>query len=85
VRKTGAATFNFNMIDGMAGVGVPILDHSGEAVAAFSVGTLASRLTEQRLQTVVELLRREAAIISHKISPFDPSLRQPNQALANRR
>jgi DNA-binding IclR family transcriptional regulator len=54
-------------------------------VAAFSVGTLASRLTEQRLQTVVELLRREAAIISHKISPFDPSLRQPNQALANRR
>ncbi|MCI1002252.1 MULTISPECIES: IclR family transcriptional regulator [Ochrobactrum] len=85
VRKTGAATFNFNMIDGMAGVGVPILDHSGEAVAAFSVGTLASRLTEQRLQTVVELLRREAAIISHKISPFDPSLRQPNQALAHRR
>ncbi|MEW9613579.1 IclR family transcriptional regulator [Shinella sp. S4-D37] len=84
VRRTGCATFNFNMIDGMAGIGVPILDRNGEAVAAFSIGTLASRLTEKRLATVTELLRKEASIISGKLSPFDPSLRYPGQALANR-
>lgn len=81
VRSKGAATFNFNMIDGMAGVGVPVLARNGEAVAALSVGTLASRLTEKRLDTVTELLRREAAIIAGRLNPFDPTLRHPSQAL----
>ncbi|WP_139976579.1 IclR family transcriptional regulator [Ochrobactrum sp. CGA5] len=81
VRKTGVATFNFNMIDGMAGLGVPVLNRDGEAVAALSIGTLAARLTEKRQQTVTELLRKEAAIISQKLNPFDPTLRHPNQAL----
>ncbi len=84
VRRNGSATYNFHMIDGMAGVGVPILDRNGEAVAAFSIGTLAARLTEKRLGTVVELLRSEAAAIARKLNPFDPALRHPGQALASR-
>ncbi|MEG8236338.1 IclR family transcriptional regulator domain-containing protein, partial [Pseudomonas orientalis] len=75
VRETGASTFNFNMIDGMAGLGVPVLNRSGEAVAALSIGTLASRLTEKRQHTITELLQREAAAISEKLNPFDPALR----------
>lgn len=81
VRDTGAATYNFNMIDGMAGLGVPVLDRNGQAVAALSIGTLASRLTDRRQQTVTDLLRKEAAIISEKLNPFDPSLRHPTHAL----
>lgn len=81
VREQGVATFNFNMIDGMAGLGVPILNRNGEAVAALSIGTLASRLTEKRQQTVIELLRREAALIADRLNPFDPALRHPSQAL----
>ncbi|NKX16962.1 IclR family transcriptional regulator [Ochrobactrum pseudogrignonense] len=80
VRETGASTFNFNMIDGMAGLGVPVLNRSGEAVAALSIGTLASRLTEKRQHTITELLQREAAAISEKLNPFDPALRHPSQA-----
>jgi len=81
VRETGASTFNFNMIDGMAGLGVPVLNRNGEAVAALSIGTLASRLTEKRQHTITELLRKEAAIITEKLNPFDPTLRHPSQAL----
>lgn len=85
VREAGAATFNFNMIDGMAGVGVPVLDRGGNAVAALSVGTLASRLTDKRLQTVVEMLRREATLIGQKLNPLDPTLRHPTQAFSGLR
>jgi len=81
VRETGASTYNFNMIDGMSGLGVPVLNRNGEAVAALSIGTLASRLTEKRQHTITELLQREAATISEKLNPFDPTLRHPSQAL----
>lgn len=84
VRRTGCSTFNFNMIDGMAGVGVPILDRNGEAVAAFSIGTLASRLTEKRLATVTDLLRKEAQVLSAKLNPFDTGLHTLNPALGGR-
>jgi DNA-binding IclR family transcriptional regulator len=84
VRRTGCSTFNFNMIDGMAGVGVPILDRDGEAVAAFSIGTLASRLTEKRLATITDLLRKEAQALSAKLNPFDTRLHTINPALGAR-
>lgn len=82
VRQLGYAGRNTDLLDGMAGVGVPVLDHEGRAVAALSVGTISSRLSPDRLPTVVELLKREASAIGAQINPFDKTLRRPAQSLA---
>ncbi|MBL0089618.1 MAG: IclR family transcriptional regulator [Ideonella sp.] len=71
VRELGYADRNTGLIDGMAGVAVPILDREGRGVAALSVGTIAGRLNAERLPTVVALLQREAQAIGPKINPFD--------------
>ena len=82
VREIGYAGRNTNLLDGMAGVGVPVLDREGRAVAALSVGTISSRLSPDRLPTVVELLKREAAAIGAHINPFDSTLRRPSKSPA---
>ncbi|MCX4162660.1 MULTISPECIES: IclR family transcriptional regulator [Paraburkholderia] len=82
VRQLGYAGRSSGVLDGMAGVAVPVLDRNGIAVAALSVGTLASRLGDDRLPMVVELLRRQAETIGPQTNPFDAALRRPMQALA---
>lgn len=82
VRELGYAGRNTGLLEGMAGVAVPVCDREGRAVAALSVGTIAARLSPERLPTVVALLKREAQAISPKINPFDPTLRRPVQSLA---
>ncbi|QHE97033.1 IclR family transcriptional regulator [Pseudomonas cannabina] len=79
VRRLGYAARNTGALPGMAGLAVPILDRNGRSVAALSVATISDRLGPDRLMTVVELLKREAASISARINPFDPTLRRPSQ------
>jgi DNA-binding IclR family transcriptional regulator len=81
VRKKGFASLNTGLIPGMAGVGVPILDSEGRAVAALSIGTLSERLEGDRLPLVVELLQKEANGIGRQLNPFDPTLRYPARSL----
>ncbi|ASL47278.1 HTH-type transcriptional regulator KipR [Burkholderia sp. AD24] len=82
VRRLGYAANNTGVLDGMAGVAVPVLDRTGHAVAALSVGTLASRLGDDRLPMVVELLRRQADAIGPQTNPFDVALRRPMHGLS---
>ncbi|ABE35203.1 bacterial transcriptional regulator family protein [Paraburkholderia xenovorans LB400] len=82
VRQFGYAGRNSGVLDGMAGVAVPILDRTGVAVAALSVGTLAARLADDRLPMVVELLRRQADAIGPQTNPFDVALRRPMHGLS---
>lgn len=82
VRQLGYAGRNSGVLDGMAGVAVPILDRTGVAVAALSVGTLAARLSDDRLPMVVELLRRQAEAIGPQTNPFDVALRRPMHGLS---
>ncbi|ALI05535.1 MULTISPECIES: IclR family transcriptional regulator [Pseudomonas] len=79
VRALGYAGRNTGVLQGMAGVAVPILDRDGRAVAALSVATVSDRLGPDRLPTVVDMLKREAALIGPRINPFDPLLRRPSQ------
>ena len=81
VRQTGYCARNTGLLEGMAGVAVPVLDHEGRAVAALSVGSIADRLNPERLPTVVDMLKREAAALGPKIHPFDVTLRRPAQSL----
>ncbi len=83
VRELGYAGRNTQLLDGMAGAGVPVLDREGRAVAALSVGTLSSRLSADRLPTVVQLLKREATLLGTQINPFDSTLRRPAQSLSS--
>lgn len=82
VRKSGYAGRNTGLLEGMAGVAVPICDREGRAVAALSVGTISDRLSPERMPTVVSLLKREAEAIGPKIHPFDSTLRRPAQRLS---
>jgi DNA-binding IclR family transcriptional regulator len=75
VRQLGYAGRNSGLLDGMAGVAVPILDRTGVAVAALSVGTLAARLGDDRL-------RRQAQTLGAQINPFDVALRRPMHGLS---
>ncbi|AJK49599.1 IclR family transcriptional regulator [Burkholderia plantarii] len=81
VRALGFAGRNSGVLEGMAGVAVPIFDQHRCAVGALSVGTLSTRLTEERLPTVVQLLQRQAEIIGPQMNPFDVAMREPLQGL----
>src|ERR1700758_1435221 len=82
VRQLGYAGRNSGVLEGMAGVAVPIIDRTGVAVAALSVGTLAARLGDDRLPMVVELPRRQADAIGPQTNPFDVALRRPMHGLS---
>jgi DNA-binding IclR family transcriptional regulator len=82
VRTLGYAARNTGLLEGMSGVAVPICGADGRAVAALSVGTIAGRLSADRLPVVVDLLKRQAQAIGPKLNPFDPTLRRPVQSLA---
>ena len=83
VRAAGYATRRDFILPGMGGAAVPILDREGRAVAALSIGTISERLGEDRLPTVIEILKREADAIGPRINPFDPALRRPAQMLGS--
>lgn len=81
VRAQGYAGTNTGLIEGMAGVAVPVFDASGRVAAALSIGTLTARLDGERLVIVVDLLQREACTLATQINPFDRTLRRPADSL----
>lgn len=80
-REQGWVNLNTGIIPGMAGLGVPVFDAEGRAVAALSIGTLAERLSTERLPNVVRILQAEAAALGGRLNPFDASLRYPSRSL----
>lgn len=81
VQDNGYAMRADRMIPGVAGVGVPIFDNRGTAVAALSIGTLTERVTADRLPALVDILKREATNIGARLNPLDPGLRRPAKLL----
>ncbi|WP_414447654.1 IclR family transcriptional regulator [Burkholderia sp. 22PA0099] len=81
VRALGYAGRNSGVLEDMAGVAVPIFDQNRVAVGALSVGTLSTRLTDERLPTVVQLLKRQADLLGPQMNPFDAAMRDPIQGL----
>ena len=82
-RAQGWVNLNTGLIPGMAGLGVPVFDAQGRAVAALSVGTLADRLRPERLPGVVAILKAEAATLGAMLNPFDTALRHPSRSLSS--
>jgi DNA-binding IclR family transcriptional regulator len=63
----------------MAGLGVPVFDAAEQVVAALSVGTLAERLSADRIPFVAQILQREALSLGTRLTPFDASLHYPSR------
>lgn len=81
VRRDGFCVGGSGLIPGMAGVGVPVLDDRGRAVAAMSIGTTIDRLTPGRTSVIIDMLRREARLVGSQLNPFDPTLRRAAAAM----
>jgi IclR family acetate operon transcriptional repressor len=64
IRERGYAVDNEEAVDGLRCVAAPVFDHTGRAVAAFSVAGPATRLTQERILEIVPLVRET----SHEIS-----------------
>lgn len=76
IRRTGIAYDNEELSVGLKGVGAPIRDHTGQVVAALSIGAPAYRLAGEKLVAVEEALREAADAISRTMGylsqdPFD--------------
>lgn len=69
------------LFPGTMGLSVPILDRTGQTVAALSMAAPSERLNAERLPLMVAALKREAQAIGQQIVPFDPALRRPHQYL----
>lgn len=74
-RKVGYATNRWvTPLSGMGGVAVPIKNTSGYPVASLSIGTLAERVSEERLPSIVEVLSKEAEKIGEQLHPFETKM-----------
>lgn len=80
-RELGHCATSSGLLEGMSGVAVPVFDRNGNVVAALSVGTHTSRLSDERLPIVRDMLAREARQLSAQINPFDPTLRRPMHSM----
>jgi DNA-binding IclR family transcriptional regulator len=69
------------LMEGMAGLAVPVFDREGNVVAALTMGTPISRLSDERLPIVRDMLLHEARLLSAQINPFDSTLRRPMQSM----
>lgn len=68
IRQQGFALNEGLIISGMSGVAVPVRKKDGQAVAAISVAAMTSRLSGNRLDRIVESLKREAQSVEEAAS-----------------
>ncbi|MFE5703814.1 IclR family transcriptional regulator [Rhodococcus koreensis] len=70
-RVTGYTQAPTTLVPGAEGIGVPVLDASGMAVAAFSVEAITARLSEPRRSHVVGWMKREASVFTQRLQQLD--------------
>lgn len=67
-RALGYACNQGRVIPGMSSIGVPVLGADGVPVASLSVAAIADRVSGDRVQMLVGLLRREAAMLGDMLA-----------------
>jgi IclR family KDG regulon transcriptional repressor len=67
IRRLGWAFSVGELTPGVAAIAVPLRDSNGDVVAALSIGGLASRFSENRLQTLIEITCQAAEEVSHQL------------------
>ncbi len=67
IREQGYAVDLEETMEGMIGVGGPVFDHTGNAIAAFSVAGPATRLSVQRMPEIASLVCTASDRISYRL------------------
>lgn len=74
IRAQGFAVDNEEMVEGLRCVAGPLFDHTGSAIAAFSVAGPTTRLTSARVPPIADLVRKTSYEISYRLG-FTPATR----------
>lgn len=72
IREQGYAVDNEEAVTGLRCVAAPFFDHTGRALAAFSVAGPASRVSLQRTPEIARAVLETAAEISHRLGYSPP-------------
>jgi len=67
-RSRGWAVVSHYAIDGVTGVGVPVFDSHKRAFASITTGAISLRMTEQKIQETVALLRPKARVLESRLA-----------------
>lgn len=68
-RTNGYAFNKGQIIEGMSAIGVPIFDHLNRPTVALTCAAINSRMDDDRRDTIVALLQKEANLISRQLNP----------------
>lgn len=83
VRQLGYAAGPSSLNPMTTGVGAPIFDESGRAIAAISLACPIDRLNGDREAIMVDVLKKAAADVGSKLNPFDPVFRHAPSGLVD--
>ena len=72
-RRVGHAFNDQGVMEGMSAVGVPVLGEDGHAIAALSIAAITPRMRDGRRGEIVDLLHREAGILSRRMTGGAPA------------
>lgn len=81
VKLTRERDYTFSVedvIEGVAAIGAPIRDHTGEVVGALSIAGMLPHFEESRLPPLIEAVQEEARAISTSLGWTEP-IRTPGQ------
>ena len=70
-RRNGYAYAPDGVMSGTSAVAVPVADASGKVAAAISLATLADRLRQERIRTLVDTMRSHVARVTARLVELD--------------
>jgi DNA-binding IclR family transcriptional regulator len=71
IRKQGYAFDHGRLVEGISAIAVPILPQGRDVVGSIAINMTSARLDPERLDEIVESLRREIREIERSINPLD--------------
>jgi DNA-binding IclR family transcriptional regulator len=67
-RREGYARNEGQIVAGMGSVGLPVLNAAGTPIASLSVAAITDRVSGDRKAMLVDVLRREAAVLAAQLA-----------------
>ena len=76
IRKRGYAFDHGRLVEGISAIAVPVLPQGREVVGSIAINMTSARLLPDRLESLLQLLRKEVAEIEISINPLDFAVRR---------
>lgn len=75
IRERGYAVDHGDLVDGISAIAVPVLTPGRDVIAAFAINMTSSRLSTERIETLVSLLTGEVNKICAALNPMEYAAR----------